>query len=251
MDPTLRIGATGPAVGELHQLLTEDGCTVDTGELTAGQFGPSTEATVQDWQARHVDAQGHALVVDGVVGPATWASLRQPGQGGGYVVQGWHLPLLEQCPGNAATAAAVLRLLADAAQDLGRHEDPDGSNDGPGLVKFHTEGRPWCALAVSTWLQQQPLGSPWHILAGAYSLRDWSVAAGRAVTPAQLQPGDVWGILRAGGHGHVGLVVTPPDAAGVFCTLEGNSSNAVRGLRRRVADMTYGIRPWAPLPGQP
>jgi Lysozyme like domain len=38
-------------------------------------FGPITNASLVDWQGRHVDAHGSALVKDGVVGPLTAGAL--------------------------------------------------------------------------------------------------------------------------------------------------------------------------------
>jgi hypothetical protein len=58
--PELRIGATGPAVVSLQRLL---------GVRADGGFGPITLAAVLRFQA------GSRLVVDGVVGPRTWAAL--------------------------------------------------------------------------------------------------------------------------------------------------------------------------------
>jgi peptidoglycan hydrolase-like protein with peptidoglycan-binding domain len=60
----LRLGARGPAVVELQQLL---GITAD------GIFGPATDAAVRAFQA------AHGLVVDGVVGATTLAALRTQG----------------------------------------------------------------------------------------------------------------------------------------------------------------------------
>jgi len=60
----LRLGARGPAVVELQQLL---------GILADGVFGPATDAAVRAFQA------AHGLVVDGTVGAATLAALRTQG----------------------------------------------------------------------------------------------------------------------------------------------------------------------------
>ncbi|QSO55281.1 peptidoglycan-binding protein [Alicyclobacillus curvatus] len=58
--PTLQIGAQGPAVKELQQLL----------KITAdGVFGPQTAQAVKSFQAKN------HLTADGVVGPQTWSAL--------------------------------------------------------------------------------------------------------------------------------------------------------------------------------
>jgi len=63
--PELAPGASGRAVGALQTLLNYHGGTL----ARDNEFGPATEANVRQYQA------SRALVVDGIVGPATWASL--------------------------------------------------------------------------------------------------------------------------------------------------------------------------------
>ena len=65
--PTLRRGATGPAVQELQ---TKLGLTAD------GSFGPGTEAAVRQFQ------RSHGLIPDGIVGPQTWAAISGSGTRG-------------------------------------------------------------------------------------------------------------------------------------------------------------------------
>lgn len=65
--PTLRNGSTGTAVRRLQRSLTAAlGRTV----AIDGQFGPATETAVRDYQT------SRQLVVDGVVGTATWTALQ-------------------------------------------------------------------------------------------------------------------------------------------------------------------------------
>jgi len=59
------IGNPSPAVKLLQSMLTHNGVTV----LADGEFGKKTEAAVRGFQGMHM------LVVDGVVGPKTWAAL--------------------------------------------------------------------------------------------------------------------------------------------------------------------------------
>lgn len=69
--PMLRKGSTGAAVKELQELLNTDsrygGLEVD------GIFGSDTLSSVRAFQA------DHGLTPDGIVGPMTWAALRQTG----------------------------------------------------------------------------------------------------------------------------------------------------------------------------
>jgi peptidoglycan hydrolase-like protein with peptidoglycan-binding domain len=63
-EPVLRVGSTGLPVRRLQSRMSAVG--FDTGGVD-GRFSPKTEAAVRDLQKRA------GLVVDGVVGPKTWA----------------------------------------------------------------------------------------------------------------------------------------------------------------------------------
>lgn len=65
--PLLAFGARGRDVVRLQRLLAASGVPV----LADGIFGPATRLAVRSFQAEH------GLVRDGLVGPATWARLRQ------------------------------------------------------------------------------------------------------------------------------------------------------------------------------
>ena len=62
---TLRRGSRGEEVKELQQILAKDGSTLEID----GIFGVGTQSAVRSFQKRH------GLVVDGIVGPKTWAEL--------------------------------------------------------------------------------------------------------------------------------------------------------------------------------
>ena len=62
---TLRRGAKGAEVELMQSLLAKDGSTLEID----GIFGPGTQSAVKSFQKRH------NLVVDGIVGPKTWAEL--------------------------------------------------------------------------------------------------------------------------------------------------------------------------------
>jgi peptidoglycan hydrolase-like protein with peptidoglycan-binding domain len=65
--PTLSIGAIGSDVARLQRLFVEMKMLDYTG--IDGDFGPVTDQVARDFQ----DSAG--LVVDGIVGPATWGAL--------------------------------------------------------------------------------------------------------------------------------------------------------------------------------
>ncbi len=78
MPPTLRLGDRGEQVRRLQRRLLAHGLAPGPVD---GRFGPQTLAAVKAFQ------RTHGLVVDGVVGPATWRALLAPvggdGDGGG------------------------------------------------------------------------------------------------------------------------------------------------------------------------
>ena len=63
--PTLRKGSKGELVTQLQDLLSKDGADLKID----GIFGPITLSAVKAFQKKH------GLVVDGIVGPKTWAEL--------------------------------------------------------------------------------------------------------------------------------------------------------------------------------
>ena len=66
--PILRLGSTGPAVAEAQRLLTR--ASYQT--AADGRFGPATQRQVMALQ------KARGLAADGVIGPATWATLGTP-----------------------------------------------------------------------------------------------------------------------------------------------------------------------------
>lgn len=150
----------------------------------------------------------------------------------------------------ADVPAALVEVVKAAVGDIGRREDPDGSNDGPDLAKYRTGGLPWCAYALGVWYSLADGGCPWGRLGSAYKLHAWAVKHGRLLGVAPvLRPGDVALDLRVVDHGgnrrisgHVALIVhVLPD--GRICTVGGNEGNRVRGRVREPGDFRYMLRP--------
>ena len=105
-QPTISPGATGNAVRRLQRALRR---TPDLDLVVDGQFGPKTEDAVKQFQ------QGAGLVMDGVVGPLTWAALPDGGP----------MPTLEE-GASANVVKSLQQVLANGA--------PGAWNTGPGTI---------------------------------------------------------------------------------------------------------------------
>lgn len=215
----LTLGASGPAVGAVHQELVEAGEAIAAAELEARMFGESTRAAVERYQ------RAHGLTADGVVGPRTWAALQ--GDGGAlYTAPGWRWD-------STACRPAVRPVVQAAVGEIGVREDPPGSNDSP-RIRVYTGGLvgvAWCVY-YATWAYQFAEALPLRCMGATWDLFDWAQSRGRLVAAgAPLEPGDLGLILRAQWHGHTFLVASLL-ADGRIATVEGNAGNAVRGLVR-------------------
>lgn len=218
-----------PTNGDLQQALVEAGYSISHDELDSEIYGVTTRRAVEDYQRRT------GLSIDGVAGPQTWAALKR-GAGSVFVAPGWRSD-------ERNARASVVEVVRVAVGEIGQHEDPPGSNRGARIdvyARGHL-GTPWCAWFAS-WCYRVA-GAPFGTIGSAWGLYEWAKAHGRLVT-APLQPGDVAIIRRAGGHGHVGIVVADL-GGGKIATVEGNSANAVRGRVRAVGDFTDYARPVA------
>lgn len=224
----------------IHQALVEAGEPINADELASGLFGPTTELAVRDFQARHVDQNGHALQEDGLVGPGTWWALQHPnGRRDRFTAPGWRCAPSE-------CRSAVKRIVEVAAGEIGVVEQPDGSNRGARVDVYTAPdlGIPWCAAFVSwCFLRGAEDGSPFGRILSAYKFAQWGNEHGRTLGDAAIpQAGDVFVILRGNLHGHVGLVVGLT-MDGRMLTVEGNAGNAVRGLIRARASVNAVVRP--------
>jgi peptidoglycan hydrolase-like protein with peptidoglycan-binding domain len=204
-QPTLSLGASGPAVSELQRALTQAGSS--TGGVD-GSFGPATRAAVVAFQ------RARGLSADGVVGPQTWNALSSsftPAPGPG--------------PTTPTTNAAFRQhLLATAQSQVGTVEATN-SNDGAVLEYPHFFGRgseAWCADFVS-WVSQHSGGSLNECSCTA--LRTELIQGGQWKGRTNPQPGDL--VLFDWDHDgladHVGLVKSV-NANGTLTTIEGNTS---------------------------
>lgn len=238
---TLVLGSSGVEVGTAQQLLLEAGESIDQAELDKAFFGPSTKTALLDFQTSHLDGAGHPLVADGIIGDKTCAALENPRTpAGAFIADGWRGEVTE-AP-NADAMAAV----SAAIGEIGVQEYPLGSNRGPRVDMYEGAdwlGSPWCALFAGWVWGRAPGGSPFGVLASALKIRDWAASRGALLLPGDtLLPGDIGVILRAGGRGHVELVVGR-EFDGDLSLVGGNVSNAVHGTVRTRDAFTCFVRP--------
>jgi hypothetical protein len=238
---TLILGSTGANVDVLQKQLLEAGESIDLGELRQAYFGPSTKAAVIDFQVHHVDAHGHPLSQDGVVGPKTAAALANP-SGGPHLVDGWVSDLVHCDP-------RVRPVVTAAVSEIGVMESPPGSNRGP-RVDVYTglsgddPGQPWCAAFVSYCWAQAVDGSPFGKKMSVLKIRDWAAHENRFIGASTLaQPGDLGLILLASGHGHVEMIVAPEVKGELISLVGGNVANGVRSTRRLRSAFSHMVRP--------
>lgn len=190
-----------------------------------GDFGPETFEAVELFQARSVDHRGLPLVVDGRVGPMTWAALF-----GAVPVR------------NASDNPLQARALQAAASQIGVMEQPPGSNRGPQvdmylrIVGIDPAGGSyaWCAAFVYWCFRDaaQALRVPNPAIRSAGVLDCWNRAGAAGVhrissaeansTPAVVKPGMVFVMSMGSGNGHTGFVEEVDGV--VLTTIEGNTN---------------------------
>lgn len=144
-------------------------------------------------------------------------------------------------------------ILATIAESyLAVHEEPRGSNRGPQLAaifgaddydpngaKPGDEGYPWCASAVSLWVQRFLATDGARILfpgvrpprlSSAFSFRTWARNNGALIfTPGQVRAGVARhqrGDIVVFGFSHVGVVATVHQRDTNFASVEGNTDRA-------------------------
>ena len=189
---TIQLGSKGDAVRLCQERLVAKGYSLGVD----GAFGPNTCRRVEQFQA----AQN--LTVDGVVGDKTWDALMSTGRVATpeALLQEERDDLLEKAEAQLKQAwghpqALLEKVLALAVRDLGAKEEPDGSNDGPGIHhlvkgcnKYWWVVKPgitvdpktgpsddqlakapaWCGMTVANWIREA-LDLPYWALDKGYA----------------------------------------------------------------------------------
>jgi hypothetical protein len=179
-----------------------------------GEFGANTQAAVELFQARHTNAHGAPLDIDGKVGSDTWGALF-----GGDTV-----PNSDDAPAASGILAAVLDT---ASKEVGVLEEPPGSNGGKRVEEYQravgiSKGDAWCVAFVYWCFKQTAAGlgvaNPMEKecrTGGVLDLWNRARRASKVKTiatqaaldnPAVLKPGLVFIIETGGGNGHTGIV---------------------------------------------
>jgi len=268
---TIQRGANGPSVKLCQERLSRHGFACGAID---GDFGPQTEQAVLQFQ------NAHGLKADGVVGAETWGFLmvEERAAVSEDARNDQRMDLLAKLL--AGDAAIVPRAaLTYAIQDLGAHEEPDGSNTGPqishlvaGYCEYWQiaamEYYAWCAMACSVWIGRGlDLGYSsqtidWHehpfggYFGGVSQIYDWASDQDRLHEPSTyahkpVPPGALCIMPRAGSGsdaakstatGHVDMVLYD-NLDGTVTVIGGNVANAVSASVRTKADMT-GFAIW-------
>ncbi len=203
-----------------------------------GGYGTNTFNAVELFQMRHTDLDGRPLLVDGIVGAATWGALF----GRNTVLS------------SLAMAGSILgkKVLETAAGQEGVLEKPIGSNSGPEVDQYLASvglppGNFWC-MAFAYWCFREAaasIGIKNPAIKTGGVLDAWNKARSGGIPtvtcedalndPGKIKPGMIFIMSTGGGYGHTGIVVAL--RGNVLETIEGNtnkegSSNGIGVFRR-------------------
>ncbi len=192
-----------------------------------GGFGTNTVDAVELFQMRHSDLEGDPLIVDGRVGAATWGALFGR----------------ETVPASPLVADSDLanEVLSVASSQVGKLEQPLGSNSGPEVDAYLASvgldpGNFWC-MAFVFWCFREAaknLGKKNPAVKTGGVLDAWNQARSSGIAtlttenalhnPGKIKPGMVFIMSTGGGSGHTGIVVAVRGS--VLETIEGNTNDS-------------------------
>jgi hypothetical protein len=205
-----------------------------------GNFKDLTHAATIHFQQTHLDSDGKPLTVDGWVGKETWWSAFNPTgskQRQNLVTEGVDDRLTDKRQQVTALCVELHK------QKI--HEDPDGSNTGDGVTRFHTwmgmAPLAWCCMAVC-WIVFHALKRlPFLKTAKVSALWDWAIKKGMAHavrTSYQPRPGDLFVMVHNDRlrTGHIGVIYSVSKDGKWLDVFEGNAGNRFSLRRRKVGD---------------
>lgn len=155
-------------------------------------------------------------------------------------------PALAQAADTPSGASSTGRRIADLARaELARGvaEQPPGSNNSPDIARYRTatqgavSGAPWCAYFASYIAHEAgaPIGPNGEGMGSVDAVASWARASGKWVPASQQpQPGDLIVFDE-----HIGIV-DHANADGTITTIEGNHSQRVDQVQRRVSEGVLG-----------
>lgn len=234
----------------IQQQLNTFGC----GPVTInGIFSAETFRAIKLFQTRHLDQNGTPLVIDGKIGPATWAVLFGAA----------NVPASTVAP-----SPLLAKAIEVAVSQIGKVENPLGSNRGPEVDEYlraaglDPEGQhySWCMAFVYWCFKQSALALNQNnpLIKTAGCLDHWYRAtcpeiltADAVQNPSLVKPGHIFIIDHGKGAGHTGIVES---VNGLFLTtIEGNTNTALssngygvfRLERRKISDINKGFLNYA------
>ncbi len=230
-------------VKAVQKQLNKKGC----GPLDVdGDFGNKTMNAVKLFQTRFTDQLGRPLVIDGKVGPLSWAAL--------FGENSVHLS-------EPPRSEMIKKVLSIAAGEIGVMEDPPHSNSGPEVDQYLARvglegGYAWCAAFVY-WCFDEACKklnrkNPVYKTAGVLNLWNNSTAkkilsADAYAKPSLINPGQIFIMSYGGGLGHTGIVEKV--SGGFLTTIEGNTNDGgsregigvFRRTGRKIKDINKGF----------
>lgn len=219
-----------------------------------GDFGSQTEGAVKLFQARFTDADDQPLIIDGEIGPLTWASL--------FGTQ----TVPQTIEGATELATRVLQI---ARREIGVLEQPLGTNRGPRVDEYIRAAGlnpaagsfAWCVCFIFFCYKEAAaaLGRPNPMIRTAGVLDLWNKAGQQGAprvtnlkaknNPSLVRPGQIFVIDTppAGGGGHAGLVEQV--IGGKLVTIEGNTNDSggregigvFRRTQRKIININKGF----------
>lgn len=211
-----------------------------------GIFGNKTAGAVKLFQSRFTDQLGRPLVIDGKVGPLSWASLF-----GENTIHVSEPPKTEM----------IKNVLQIAGGEIGVMEDPPHSNSGPEVDEYLASvglggGYSWCAAFVYWCFNEacKKIGRKNPLYRTAGVLNHWNNSTAKKIlsadafaNPSLVKPGQIFIMSYGGGLGHTGIVEKVN--GGFLITIEGNTNDGgsregigvFRRTGRKIKDINKGF----------